>query len=90
MSKIIIKTLRPVLGSDILQTMGAPIASTINRFFIYRIFNELSILILILYMQKVFFYLTRSVDAYGVINASFSSEILIVKKQLFHGHNNWL
>lgn len=90
MSKIIIKTLRPVLGSDILQTMGAPIASTINRFFIYRIFNELSILILILYMQKVFFYLTRSVDAYGVINASFSSEILIVKKQLFDGHNNWL
>lgn len=90
MSKIIIKTLRPVLGSDILQTMGAPTASTINRFFIYRIFNELSILILILYMQKVFFYLTRSVDAYGVINASFSSEILIVKKQLFDGHNNWL
>ncbi len=90
MSKIIIKTLRPVLGSDILQTMGAPIASTINRFFIYRIFNKLSILILILYMQKVFFYLTRSVDAYGVINASFSSEILIVKKQLFDGHNNWL
>ena len=80
MSKIIIKTLRPVLGSDILQTMGAPIASTINRFFIYEIFNELSILILILYMQKVFFSLTRSVDAYGVISASFSSEILIVKK----------
>ncbi|MHB8102662.1 MAG: hypothetical protein ACYDEF_10940 [Methanosarcina sp.] len=90
MSKIIIKTLRPVLGSDILQTMGAPIASTINRFIIYEIFNELSILILILYMQKVFFYLTRSVDAYGVINASFSSEILIVKKQLFDGHTNWL
>lgn len=80
MSKIIIKTLRPVLGSDILQTMGAPIASTINRCFIYRIFNELSILILILYMQKVFFYLTQSVDAYRVINASFSPEILIVKK----------
>jgi len=41
MSKIIIKTLRPVLGSDILQTMGAPIASTINRFFIYTVLHQL-------------------------------------------------